>query len=89
MDYVKAFTNASYIVKDGFAYKDGLFTGYNEAKRDYDKSTWDYVIGPDGYATVDDTLTNPRCVWNLLKEHVAVYTPKWWSASAARRRTSS
>lgn len=74
--YVKAFTNASYIVKDGFAYKDGLFTGYDEAKRDYDKSTWDYVIGPDGYAVVDDTLTNPRCVWNLLKEHVSVYTPE-------------
>ena len=33
--YVKAFTNASYIVKDGFAFKDGLFTGYDEAKRDY------------------------------------------------------
>lgn len=75
-DYVKAFTNASYIVKDGFAYKDGLFTGYDEAKRDYDKSTWDYVIGPDGYAMVDDTLANPRCVWNLLKEHVSVYTPE-------------
>lgn len=74
--YVKAFTNASYIVKDGFAYKDGLFTGYDEAKRDYDKSTWDYVIGPDGYAVVDDTLTNPRCVWNLLKEHISVYTPE-------------
>ncbi len=75
-DYVKAFTNASYIVKDGFAYKDGLFTGYDEAKRDYDKSTWDYVIGVDGYAVVDDTLANPRCVWNLLKAHVSVYTPE-------------
>ncbi|MBB4186595.1 formate dehydrogenase major subunit [Sinorhizobium terangae] len=75
-DYVKAFTNASYIVKDGFAFKDGLFTGYDEAKRDYDKSTWEYEIGPDGYATVDDTLTNPRCVWNLLKQHVSVYTPE-------------
>lgn len=75
-EYVKAFTNASYIVKDGFEYKDGLFTGYDEAKRDYDRSTWDYVIGTDGYATVDDTLANPRCVWNLLKAHVSVYTPE-------------
>jgi formate dehydrogenase major subunit len=75
-DYVKAFTNASYTVKDGFEYKDGLFTGYDEAKRDYDKSTWDYVIGADGYAVVDDTLANPRCVWNLLKAHVSVYTPE-------------
>jgi formate dehydrogenase major subunit len=76
-DYVKAFTNATYIVKDGFAYKDGLFTGYDEEKRDYtDKSSWDYVLGEDGFVTVDDTLQNPRCIWNLLKEHVSVYTPE-------------
>ncbi|CDM62037.1 Formate dehydrogenase-O major subunit (plasmid) [Rhizobium favelukesii] len=74
--YVKAFTNAAYIVKDGFAYKDGLFTGYDEAKRGHDMSSWDYVIGDDGYAVVDDTLNNPRCVWNLLKEHVSAYTPE-------------
>lgn len=75
-DYVKAFTNAAYVVKEGFAYKDGLFSGYDEAKRDYDKSTWDYDIGPDGFAVVDETLANPRCVWNLLKNHVSVYTPE-------------
>ncbi|RWJ97060.1 MAG: formate dehydrogenase-N subunit alpha [Mesorhizobium sp.] len=75
-DYVKAFTNATYIVKEGFTYKDGLFSGYDEAKRDYDKSTWDYDIGPDGFAVVDETLQNPRCVWNLLKNHVSVYAPE-------------
>jgi formate dehydrogenase major subunit len=75
-DYVKAFTNVAYLVKDGFAYQDGLFTGYDEAKRDYDKSTWDYQIGEDGFVVVDDTLQNPRCVWNLLKQHVSIYTPE-------------
>lgn len=75
-EYVKAFTNAAYIVKDGFAYNDGLFTGYDEGKRDYDRSTWEYEIGADGFAVVDDTLQNPRCVWNLLKTHVATYTPE-------------
>ncbi len=74
-DYVKAFTNATFVVKEGFGYQDGLFTGYDEEKRDYDKSTWDYEIGADGFAVVDDTLQNPRCVWNLLKAHVAIYTP--------------
>ncbi|OYX82656.1 MAG: formate dehydrogenase-N subunit alpha, partial [Azorhizobium sp. 32-67-21] len=74
-EYVKAFTNAAYLVKEGFTYQDGLFTGYDEQKRDYNRTTWDYQIGPDGYAMVDDTLQNPRCVWNLLKEHVAIYTP--------------
>jgi formate dehydrogenase major subunit len=25
---------------------------------------------------VDETLQNPRCVWNLLKQHVSIYTPE-------------
>jgi formate dehydrogenase major subunit len=75
-DYVKPFTNASYLVKGGFEYKDGLFTGYDESKREYDTSTWDYQIGSDGFIVVDETLADPRCVWNLLKQHVAIYTPE-------------
>src|SRR5688500_6873414 len=39
-EYVKAFTNATVLVKEGFSYSDGLFTGYDEHKRDYEKSTW-------------------------------------------------
>jgi formate dehydrogenase major subunit len=73
-DYVKAFTNAPYVVKEGFAYQDGLFTGYDEAKRDYNRSTWDYQLGDDGYVVSD--IDNPRSVWNLLKQHVATYTPE-------------
>ena len=64
-------------MKDGFTYQDGLFTGYDEEKRDYDRSRPGTIeIGEDGFAMVDDTLQNPRCVWNLLKEHVAIYTPE-------------
>jgi formate dehydrogenase major subunit len=75
-DYVKAFTNAAYLVKDEFSYQDGLFSGYDEAKRDYVKTSWDYQLGEDGFVKVDDTLTDPRCVWNLLKQHVSIYTPE-------------
>jgi formate dehydrogenase major subunit len=75
-DYTKAFTNAPYIVKEGFGYQDGLFTGYDETRRDYNRETWEYEIGEDGFVVVDDTLQNPRCVWNLLKQHVSVYTPE-------------
>jgi formate dehydrogenase major subunit len=74
--YTKAYTNASYIVKEGFGYSDGLFTGYDEAKRDYNRASWEYEIGPDGFAVMDETLTHPRCVWNLLKQHVSTYTPE-------------
>ena len=75
-EYTKNFTNATYLVKEGFDYQDGLFTGYDETKRDYDRSTWDYQIGPDGYVLTDDTLQDPHCVWNLLKKTIAVYTPE-------------
>ncbi len=74
-DYTKAFTNAAYIVKDGFFYQDGLFTGYDEAKRDYNRSSWEYELGPDGFVTVDDTLQNPRCVWNSTEAaRLGLYT---------------
>ena len=75
-EYTKAFTNAPYIVKEGFGYQDGLFTGYDEFKRDYNRDTWEYEIGPDGFVVADETLQHPRCVWNLLKEHVRQYTPE-------------
>lgn len=75
-DYVRAFTNAPYLVKEGFGYQEGLFTGYDEAKRDYDRSSWEYELGPDGYVQIDETLQHPRSVYQLLKTHIAAYTPE-------------
>lgn len=75
-EYVRNFTNAALIVKDGFGWSEGLFSGYDPEKRDYDRSDWDYVIDEDGYAQADMTLSHPRCVWNLLREHVSRYTPE-------------
>ena len=75
-DYVRAYTNASLIVKEGFAFEDGLFTGYKEDTRSYDKSTWDYELDDQGYAKIDDTWQHPRCVMSLLRKHVDRYTPE-------------
>ena len=75
-DYVNAYTNCAFIVKEGYGFQDGLFTGYDEQKRDYDKTTWEYDIGPDGYAVMDPTLQHPRCVMQLLRQHVEPYTPE-------------
>lgn len=44
-EYVKAFTNAATIVNEDFRDTedlDGLFSGYNEADRSYDVTTWGY-----------------------------------------------
>ena len=75
-EYVRAYTNAGLIVKEGFGFQDGLFTGYNEQTHSYDKSTWDYEKDDQGFAKVDDSLKDPRCVINLLRTHVDRYTPE-------------
>ena len=75
-EYVKAYTNASFLIKDDFDFKDGLFSGYDGRKRTYDRSSWGYEIGKDGYAMVDESLQNPRCVYQLMKTHYSRYTPE-------------
>jgi len=76
-DYVKAFTNATYLVREGFKFEDGLFTGYDPARRDYtDRSQWEYQFDDQGMARVDETMTSPNCVMSLLKAHAARYTPE-------------
>ena len=41
-DYVRHYTNASFLVKEGFGFDEGLFSGYDPVKRTYDTSTWAY-----------------------------------------------
>jgi formate dehydrogenase-N alpha subunit len=72
-EYVKHYTNANLLVRDDFAFEDGLFSGYDAEKRQYDKSSWNYQFDENGYAMRDETLQHPRCVWNLLKQHVSLY----------------
>ncbi len=76
-DYVKIHTNAPYIVGEKYGFQDGLFTGFDEEKGEYDKAAWGYE--PDAQTKaygVDPTLENPRCVFQLLKKHVDRYTPE-------------
>ena len=75
-EYVKSYTNAAFVVREGYGFEDGLFSGYDENKRDYDRSTWEYEIGPDGFAVVDPTLQHPRSVMQLLRKHMDPYTPE-------------
>src|SRR5215471_3440039 len=78
-EYVANYTNAPFIVKEGFKLpgdNDGLFSGFDPEKRAYDKSSWGYELGPDGYARVDMTLEDPRSVYQLMKRHYSRYTPE-------------
>jgi formate dehydrogenase major subunit len=75
-EYVKNYTDFTFIVREDFAFTDGLYSGYNAEKHSYDKSTWDYEIGPDGFVKADPSLAHPRCVYQLMKQHYARYTPE-------------
>src|SRR5438477_1055874 len=95
-EYVKNYTNASFIVKKEFDFNDGLFTGYNSSTRSYDISTWAYeqtspppvaggsVEGPPtssaGFAKRDMTLQDPNTVWQRLIKHYSRYTPEMVSS---------
>jgi len=73
-DYVVEHTNAAFLVKDGYGFEDGHFSGWDAAKRSYDKSSWEYELDGQGYAKVDPTLEHPRCVFQLMKRHYSRYT---------------
>ncbi len=75
-DYVVNYTNAAFILGDKFEFKDGLFSGFNEEKRSYDKSSWSFVKDDKGVPRKDPTLANPRCVYQLMKKHYERYDLK-------------
>jgi formate dehydrogenase major subunit len=48
-DYVLNYTNAAFIVDDGFKLADdGVFSGFDAAEKTYDKATWNYAAPGDG-----------------------------------------
>jgi len=78
IEYVREYTNASYLVNPAFSGPadtlDGLFSGWDGSK--YDKATWAYQQDeskPDNIKK-DPTLSDPDCVFQLLKKHFARYT---------------
>ncbi|MDX5629180.1 MULTISPECIES: formate dehydrogenase-N subunit alpha [unclassified Brenneria] len=75
MEYVKSYTNASLLVRADYTFEDGIFSGYDAQTRKYDRASWLYELDENGFAKRDTTLSHPRCVWNLLKQHVSRYTP--------------
>jgi formate dehydrogenase major subunit len=48
-DYLLNYTNAAFLLKDDFKLpvEDGLFSGFDETKKTYDRATWNYS-GTDG-----------------------------------------
>ena len=72
-EYVREYTNASWIVGDGYSFSDGLFAGFDPAKGQYDRSRWAYALDAQGQPRRDPTLKHPRCVYRLLEQHFSRY----------------
>src|SRR5262245_10055540 len=75
-EYVKNYTNASFIVGEAYKFEDGLFSGYDKDKRRYDNASWGYELDEKAFAKVDPTFQNPRCVLQVMKTHYSRYTPE-------------
>lgn len=75
-DYVKWATNASFLLSPDFKCTDGVFSSFDEQSRTYDRSSWAYQKDADGQIRSDPTLRDPDCVLQVLKRHVARYTPE-------------
>jgi formate dehydrogenase major subunit len=75
-DYVVDYTNASFLVGSDYSFKDGLFSGYDSAKRAYDSKKWAYQKDEKGVPKRDFSLQDQRCVLQLLKQHYSRYTTK-------------
>ncbi len=88
-EYLANYTNAAFIIEDGFKLPDdGLYSGFDPATQTYNKATWNYEEAGGGGAAADAppalpanaaydmALENPRCVYQLLKQQYARYTPE-------------
>lgn len=73
-EYVRDYTNASFIVNDEFKFKDGMFGDFDEAEKTYNVKSFTYAIDGSGRTRRDPGLKDPRCVYQLLKKHYSRYT---------------
>jgi formate dehydrogenase-N alpha subunit len=71
-DYLVTHTNAAFLVDPGFSFDDGLFGSLEDGK--YTKGSWGFQKDADGVVLKDPTLSDPNCVYQLMKGHFDRYT---------------
>ena len=75
-DFVLTHTNARFLGQASFDFKDGLFSGFDEAKHKYHTESWGYQLDGKGKPQVAASLDDPQCVFSRLRQFVARYTLK-------------
>ena len=73
-DYIVTHTNALYLGHAAFDFKDGLFSGFDQEKHNYDTQTWGYQLDAKGKPRVAASLDDPHSVFTHLKKFVSRYT---------------
>jgi formate dehydrogenase major subunit len=73
-DYVRRSTNAPFLIRSDYGFKDGIFSGYDAGSGSYDTASWSYQLEETGIPRQDPTLEDPHCVFQILKRHFARYT---------------
>ena len=76
-DYVRLYTNGPFLLNNDFKTPgelDGVFSGYDPKKRNYDKKAWAFQTDAKGVIRKDPEMKDPMCVLQLLKKHFSRYT---------------
>src|ERR1700746_2760027 len=79
-DYITNYTNASFIVKEGFKLpEDGVYSGFDPATQVYDKSTWNYEEAGGGHtqpALSKDGKPLPPSLPQLVNYDLTLQNPR-------------
>ena len=73
-EYVREYTNASFIVNEKYAFEEGLFCAFDDREKVYDLTSWAYQTDGAGNPRRDPSLKDPRCVYQQMKKHFSRYT---------------
>jgi len=78
-DYLLNYTNAAFLIQEGFKLPDdGLYSGFDEATKSYDRATWNYQQGGDASgktasgdppAAATPPLLPPNVAYDLMLQH--------------------
>lgn len=77
-EYIRNYTNASYLIAEDYSFSAGIFSGakMNGESVEYDKESWAYQYDDEGEIIKDYSLEDPNSVFQLMKEHYSRYDLK-------------
>src|SRR5262249_16365463 len=73
-DYVETHTNALFLGRADFDFKDGLFSGFDEAAHKYHTESWGYQLDGGGRPQRAKSLDDPRSIFAPLRRFMSRYT---------------